>query len=73
MGMHSPRPRPLLKVGDTVLLREGIVAHIYDINAEATCVYVNWVEGRKDTMQKAAVDVSGTPDTWALLKVEPAK
>lgn len=63
--------KPVFKIGDTVLLREGVVAYVYDINEMKTCVYVNWVDGPKDEMHKQALSIVGAPHTWGLMKVYP--
>jgi hypothetical protein len=67
MGTLSRKPE--LKIGDLVLLQEGIPASVFDVSADGTKVHVNWLD-EQSKMHRKMVNITGHPSTWGMLKVE---
>lgn len=68
MGLYSKRSD--IKIGDLVILKEGLSATVYDISLSFPHAYVNWIDGPKHELKKKAIDISGPPHTWGIVKVE---
>lgn len=67
MGVYSRKTD--IKIGDLVLLQEGIPACVYDISTTGNMVSVNWL-GEGHQLHKKLIDVSGLPHSWGMIKVE---
>ncbi len=70
--MATPSQKKALKIGDRLRMPDGVVAHIYDFNADLTCAYINWIEQPHHQMKTAGVDIRGPAESWNFT-VEPLK